>query len=169
MVNALVYRLLGRDDELDDVVQDAFVAAFSQLHRLADPQAFSGWLMGIVTGIVSKTLRRRSLLSRLGLRAKEPPIDADALIAPTAPPDVVVELRALYARIESFPVKVRIPLLLRRVEGMALDEIATMTDTSLATVKRRIAEGERLLGELTFERGPRDRGAEDASSGGRRT
>lgn len=151
MINALAFRLLGRDDELDDVVQDTFVSAFSQLHRLVDPQAFSGWMMAILTGIVGKMLRRRSLLARLGLRSKEPPIDWSALISPTAPPDVVAELRVLYGRVGDFPVKVRIPLMLRRVEGLALEEIATATDSSLATVKRRIADGERLLAALLEE------------------
>lgn len=155
MVNALAYRLLGRDDEIDDVVQDTFVAAFSQLHRLLDPRAFSGWLTAILTGIVGKTLRRRSLLSRLGLRSKEPPVDVGNLVAPTAPPDVAAELRALYGRLDAFPVKVRIPLLLRRVEGFSLEEIATATDASLATVKRRIAEGERLLEAFLDEESPR--------------
>jgi DNA-directed RNA polymerase specialized sigma24 family protein len=45
------------------------------------------------------------------------------------------------------PVDVRVPLLLRRVEGLALEEIAARTGKSLATVKRRIADGERALTE----------------------
>jgi DNA-directed RNA polymerase specialized sigma24 family protein len=44
---------------------------------------------------------------------------------------------------------VRVPLLLRRVEGLALEEIAERTGASLATVKRRIAEGEELLAKKT--------------------
>ncbi len=56
-----------------------------------------------------------------------------------------MELRAIYAKIDRMPVDVRVPLLLRRVEGLALEEIAERTGKSLATVKRRIAEGETAL------------------------
>jgi RNA polymerase sigma-70 factor (ECF subfamily) len=146
MMNGLAYRLLGRDAEVDDVVQDSFLQALDHLGSLKDPQAFAAWLGSIVVRTVSRVLRKRKLLSRLGLRAKDEPVDVDTLVGASAPPDAAVELRAIYAKIDGMPVDVRIPLLLRRVEGLALEEIATRTGKSLATVKRRIADGERLLG-----------------------
>jgi predicted RNA polymerase sigma factor len=39
----------------------------------------------------------------------------------------------------------RVAFVLRRVEGLKLEEIAAMLEVSLATVKRRIVEAERLL------------------------
>jgi DNA-directed RNA polymerase specialized sigma24 family protein len=38
-----------------------------------------------------------------------------------------------------------VPLLLQRVEGLGLEEIARLTGASLATVKRRVAEAEAAL------------------------
>ena len=149
MMNGLAYRLLGRDAEVDDVVQDSFVQALDHLGSLKEPQAFAAWLGSIVVRTVSKLLRRRKLLSRLGLRRPDEPIDVESLVGQSAPPDAVVELRAIYAKIDRMPVDVRVPLLLRRIEGLALEEIAERTGKSLATVKRRIADGERaLVGEL---------------------
>jgi RNA polymerase sigma-70 factor (ECF subfamily) len=147
MMNGLAYRLLGRDAEVDDVVQESFLQALDHLGALKEPQAFAAWLGSIVVRTVSKLLRRRKLLSRLGMRRQDEPIDVDSLVGQSAPPDAVVELRAIYATIDRMPVDVRVPLLLRRVEGLALEEIAERTGKSLATVKRRIADGERLLGE----------------------
>ncbi|MGH7440206.1 MAG: RNA polymerase sigma factor [Polyangiaceae bacterium] len=146
MANGLALRLMGRDGDLDDLVQDSFVAALRGLDSLKEPQAFAGWMASIVVQTAHKLLRRRRLARRLGLYRPEP-IDADALIARDAPPDAVVELRALYAVLEELPPKVRIPLVLRRVEGHSLDEVAELTGYSLATVKRAIAEGERRLEE----------------------
>jgi RNA polymerase sigma-70 factor (ECF subfamily) len=149
MMNGLAYRLLGRDAEVDDVVQDSFVQALGHLDSLKEPQAFAAWLGSIVVRTVSRLLRRRKLLSRLGLRRPDEPIDVESLVAHTAPPDALVELRAIYAKIDAMPVDVRVPLILRRVEGLGLEEIAARTGKSLATVKRRIADGERaLVGEL---------------------
>jgi RNA polymerase sigma-70 factor (ECF subfamily) len=69
----------------------------------------------------------------------------DALVGKAVPPDAAAELRALYTVVDALPVKLRVPLLLRRVEGLSLEEIAEYTQASLATVKRRIAEGDEML------------------------
>lgn len=149
MANGLALRLMGRDADLDDLVQDCFVAALRGLNSLDDPQAFAAWLGSIVVRTSYKVLRRRRLARALGLYRPEP-IDVDALVSPDAPPDVVAELRALYAVVEDLPARLRVPLILRRVEGHSLDTVARLTASSLATVKRRIAEGERRLGAVEW-------------------
>ena len=81
MVNGLAFRLMGRDADVDDLVQDAFVTAFAGLHGLDDPQAFAAWLGSIVVRTAGKVIRRRVLLERLGLRRRREPIDIDAVAA----------------------------------------------------------------------------------------
>ena len=112
---------------------------------MQNPQAFGSWLATIVVRTASKRLRTRRLLVRLGLRRSEP-VDVEALVAPTAPADVATELRHLYARLAEFPAEERVALVLRRVEGLELTEIAAHMGLSLATVKRRIVSAERRLG-----------------------
>lgn len=147
-INGLAFRLMGRDADVDDLVQDSFVFALSSLHSLRDPQAFGGWLRAIVVRTASKVLRRRRLLERLGLRRRGEPIDMDAVASRVAGPDVAAELRRTYELLERVPAKDRIALLLQRVEGLELQEIATAVGVSLATAKRRIAAGERALALL---------------------
>jgi RNA polymerase sigma-70 factor (ECF subfamily) len=144
MANGIALRLMGRDTDLDDLVQDTFVAALRGLDSLQDPQAFAPWLGAIVVRTARKVLRRRRLARRLGLYRPEP-IDVESLVSREAPPDVAAELRALYALVDELPAGVRVALILRRVEGHSLDDIARLVGSSLATVKRRVAEGERRL------------------------
>jgi RNA polymerase sigma-70 factor, ECF subfamily len=144
VVNGLAYRLVGHDEDLDDLVQDSFVEAWRSLHRLDNPQAFCSWLCSIVVRTTHKMLRRRRLMSALGLRHRDS-IDLDVLIAPSAPQDVLVELRAIYTLVETLPPMARVAFVLRRVEGVGLEEIAGMLGVSLATVKRRITDAERKL------------------------
>jgi RNA polymerase sigma-70 factor (ECF subfamily) len=146
LVNGLAYRLMGRDADVDDLVQETFAQALASLRRLRETETFASWLAAIVVRTAHKVLRRRRLLERLGMRTPDEP-DLDRLVARAAPPDVSAELLRLYRLVEALPVKVRIPLLLRRVDGAGLEEIARMTGCSLATVKRRLAEGERRLRE----------------------
>ena len=145
LVAGMAFRLLGRDEDVDDLVQDSFVEALRSLHRLQAPQAFASWIASIVVRTSSKLIRRRRLLTRLGLRRGDAAVDVEAVVSPSAPPDVATELRDLYGRIEALPAKERVALVLRRVEGLAIDEIAALTGASPATVKRRVAEGEQRL------------------------
>jgi RNA polymerase sigma-70 factor (ECF subfamily) len=147
MVNGLAFRLMGRDSEVDDLVQDAFVAAFRGLERLENPQVFASWLASIVVRTAHKRLRRRHLLTRLGLE-RGTPIDVESVVSPVAPPEVGAELRAVYALLDRLDSQARIALVLRRVEGFSLGEIAERMDLSLATVKRRLTVAERLLAQM---------------------
>jgi RNA polymerase sigma-70 factor (ECF subfamily) len=145
MANGMAFRLMGRDADVDDLVQDAFVVAFGRLESLDDPQAFGAWLGSILVRTAGKVIRRRVLMEKLGLRRRGEPIDIDAVAARVAGPDVAAELRGIYKRVERLPADLRIAFLLRRVEGMELEEVARATGVSLATAKRRIAAAQQAV------------------------
>ncbi len=141
----LAYRLLGGDDDVDDVVQESFAEALAKLGSLRDPSAFAGWLAAIVSAQVIRLIRRKRLLRRLGLlRGGSPPPEA-LRVAPIASAEVVAELRAVYAVVDSLPAEERVMLLLHRVEELTHQEIADRTGRSVATVKRRIEQAESEL------------------------
>jgi RNA polymerase sigma-70 factor, ECF subfamily len=144
LVVGLAQRILAGREAADDVVQDAFVEAFQGLDRLQNPQAFSSWLCSIVVRRAGKYLRRARLLTRLGLRSTLD-VDPNSLIGQNAPADVIHELRAVYSIIAGLPPEERVALVLRRVDGMELQEIATHMGLSLATIKRRLSAAEARL------------------------
>lgn len=151
-VNGLAYRLLGRDEEVDDLVQEAFLAALRSLDRLENPQAFAAWLCSILVRTAHKTLRRRAMLTRLGLR-RSTPIDPDVVVSRNAPPDVRSELEAIYGVLDRMRPEVRVALVLQRVEGLSVPEIAERMSLSISTVKRRLAVGERRLDQYVRQSG----------------
>lgn len=157
MVFALAYRLLGRDHELDDLVQDCFAQALASLHRLAEPQAFAGWLTAIVVRTTRKMLRRRAVAARLGLGRRQEPIDVDSLVSRAAPADVQMELRAVYSIVDALPSRQRIALVLRRVEGASQDEVAAHLGVSISTAKRLIIDAELRLEAALADPKPRSR------------
>ncbi len=144
-INGLAMRLIGRDADVDDLVQDTFASAFSSLGTLQDPRAFGSWVAAILVRTTNKLIRKRRLLRRLGLGRGSLAIDLDSLTGPTVPQDHAIELRRVYALAQELPAQLRIPLLLRRVEGMPLAEIAELCGASLATIKRRVEQGEEFL------------------------
>ena len=73
----------------EDVVQEAFVAAWSALPTLTEPAAFPGWLRGIVRHHAFRLLRRKRLKS-------VPLMEAEALPDEEPLPDHILEQRRWY-------------------------------------------------------------------------
>ena len=147
MVNGLAFRLIGRDEDIDDLVQDSFLSALRGLDRLANPQAFASWLGSIVVRTAHKLLRRRRLMTRVGLR-RSTPLDVELLLAPGAPPGAAAELKQVYGVLEALPPEARIALVLHRVDGLSIPDVAEQMALSVSTVKRRLTIAQQALDRL---------------------
>lgn len=133
-VSAIALRILGRDDEVDDVVQDVFLAGFKGLRALREPDAIKGWLATVTVRVATRRLRRRKLRGLFGLDERQ----YDDVAAEGASPEQRALLASVYRVIDELPVRERVAWTLRHVEGMALEEVARACGCSLATAKRRI-------------------------------
>ncbi|MEM6995236.1 MAG: RNA polymerase sigma factor [Myxococcota bacterium] len=134
-VAGVIYRLMGDDADLEDIVQDTFVRAAERLDTLRSPAQVRPWLVTIAVRFARGRMvkrRRRGWLRREVEHAA--PQSSDP--RDRAPAD------ELYAALSQIPDKLRIPWFLARVEGNKLEEVAQICDVSLATVKRRIADAQ---------------------------
>ncbi len=135
-VARIALRLLGRDDEVDDVVQDVFLQAFRGAAKLRQKDAFKAWLATITVRVVRRRLRMRRL--RGWLRFDRSP-DYESIVAPGASPEDRALLGRVYSILDMLPVEQRLAWALRYVHGAELEEVARACGCSLATAKRRIA------------------------------
>ena len=141
-----VHRLLGPDPDSEDVVQEAFLRAFTNLHKLVEPQAFSAWLSKIAVHLVNHRLRRRKLLRRLGFASgADRPEVMETVASAEVSPAVATEARRVYALLDSLPSEARVAFLLRNLEQMTVPEVAAQMGISERTVKRRVALAESRL------------------------
>lgn len=132
-------RLLRSTEDARDVLQDTFVSALGDLDKLRDPGAVRPWLHTMCVRLVHRRFRKRKLLSLFGLDRTEEDAKLENLASVDLAPDERAELRALDRALDALPAEEKIAWVLRHVEGLALEEIAEATASSLATVKRRIA------------------------------
>lgn len=139
-------RLLGRRGEVEDLVQDVFLAAQRGLDRLENPEAVKGWLATVAVRKAQRRLRRRALRRTLGLDEGE---DYGDVADPKANAATRAQLAEVYRALDRVPAQERIAWSLRHVEGEKLGRVAELCGCSLATTKRRIAAAHaRLLVEL---------------------
>lgn len=144
-VAAIAVRILGRSDELDDLVQDVFVEATRGIASLAEPQAIRGWLARIAVRASVRRLRRRRLLRALYL-AIDDHADYDALAAPDATPEQRAMVARVYRALDALPLDERVAWVLRHVQGATLDEAAALCGCSLSTYQRRLRRATLQLG-----------------------
>jgi RNA polymerase sigma-70 factor (ECF subfamily) len=151
-----VARAIVRDDaEAEDVLQQAYVNAFTHLHQFAGTARFSTWLTRIATYEALARLRRRGRFVEMDpmgeedggappLRAREPDPEQQAFAA---------ELRqALEASLDGLPQIYRSAFVLRDVEGLSTAEVAECLDVSEDVVKTRLHRARALLREELFQR-----------------
>jgi len=121
--------------QAEDVVQEAFLAAWSALPRLADPAAFPGWLRGIVRHKAFRLLRKRTLRT-------VPLAEAEDLPGEEVPADRRLEQRlqsaTALAAIAGLPGKLREPALLFFVHECSHQDIAVFLGLPVATVNNRL-------------------------------
>jgi RNA polymerase sigma-70 factor, ECF subfamily len=156
--NQRLYRvarsIVNDPDEAEDVIQDAYVRAYTHLHQFAGEARFSTWLTRIA---VHEALAR----SRRNRRHMQMPTDGDGdyqreLRNHEPSPESRAsesEARALLeSAIEALPQQYRSVFVLREIEGLSTAETAQCLDINEENVKIRLHRSRRMLRDDLYAR-----------------
>ena len=141
-VAAIGLKIMGRDDDLDDLVQEVFMEAHRGLGRLREPGALKSWLARITVRRTIRKLRRTRVLMLFGLDA---PSDYAEIADVSATSDERAQVALAYRSLERLPVAERVVWVLRHVEGESLDDIAQICACSKSTVQRWLRLAQKTL------------------------
>jgi RNA polymerase sigma-70 factor, ECF subfamily len=133
-VARLAFRLVGRDGDVDDLVQDTFLEAFRDMPEVPDAEQARRWLATVTVRLAGRRLRRRRIATFLGL--DDGAHDDEHLLAPGASPETQAMVARVFEVLGGLPVRQRLAWTLRHVEGEALEDVARLCACSLATAKR---------------------------------
>jgi RNA polymerase sigma-70 factor (ECF subfamily) len=121
-VYGLAYSLVGNWADAQDVAQDTFVRAYSNLDQLRDPARFAAWLRRVAFSVAMNWLKtyKPGLFEQIEGR-----VDLDKLAIPDfrPGPSEVVEKReladAVLRAVDSLPPKYRLPLSMFHLNGLS--------------------------------------------------
>jgi RNA polymerase sigma-70 factor, ECF subfamily len=147
------YAALGSAEDADDVAQETFVAVYQKLGGFRGDASFRTWLLAIAW---RKALDRRRSVTRwmrLTIRPDRAEEDGPGLIEQVAAPqrtqeeslaagDLEQKVRQL---IRALPRKLRDAILLAGSGEYSYDQIGSMLDVPVGTVKWRVSEARRVL------------------------
>jgi RNA polymerase sigma-70 factor, ECF subfamily len=141
----VAYRMLGNPTEAEDVAQEAFVRAYTQLHTYKESHRFSTWLLSIASHLSIDQLRRRRFLA-LPLE-NVPFLEWIADVGPGPEQSALRHETAddMQRILDTLPVKYRAVLLLRYWHDFSYEEIAQTLELTPALVKARLHRARELV------------------------
>ena len=135
-------------DTASDLVQDAFVTAFTRLGQCSDPARFRFWLFRI--------LRNRCLDFLRDIRRRSVSLDDVTLVARGTPGDAASgsELRATIERaLDSLSADLREAFLMKHHEGRSYQEMAELAEASVPAMKMRVHRARESLRDALVQAG----------------
>jgi RNA polymerase sigma-70 factor (ECF subfamily) len=141
-VHRLVYRMVGSSRDLDDILQETFIAVFRGLPRFRGDARLATWIDRIAV---------RAVFDHLSARGRQPvPVEVvtdrvDAVGDLGDRAQAREGLRRLYAVLATLSIDARIAFALYAIDGRSVAEVASITRTARVTAKLRIWRARREL------------------------
>jgi len=136
----LASRVLGSQDLAADAVQEAAIAAMTNLDQLRSPDRFGAWFCGIALNVSRRWVRQ--------LKAEIPAVLADqesGEIGPAEAAEIADLGRRVRAAIDQLPVGQREAVLLFYLQGLSHREVAAELGVSPGAVKARLHQARAAL------------------------
>jgi len=133
---ALTY--VGDPDEARDLAQDIFVRIYKRLDTCRDSERFLAWLLRIARNACIDHLRRRKARPPArDIPAEDMRTLADKGLDPEQAWEAKSRRHLVYRALQRLSAVNREIIMLKDMQGLALEEIAGMLDVPLGTVKSR--------------------------------
>jgi len=157
MVYNLALRLLGNNEDAENVLQETFLKVLESLHTFKGESSLSTWIYRIATNFALMRLRKRKtqfvslddypIDVSMDFRDFNQSISNDPLQAL-----LNYELRdVLNTAIEKLPLKFKSVFVLKDIEGLSLNEISEMLNMSLPAVKTNLHRARLFLRDQLAE------------------
>lgn len=151
LVNYL-YRMLRNEEDAHDLAQEVFIKIYGALDRFDPRYRFSTWLFRVAQNAAIDTIRKRRL-KLVSIHRDDADGDGGDWELPGNDPTPYQDARnvergsAIHRAIEELPWEYRELITLRHYGELSYDEIATLKEMPLGTVKNKLFRGRQMLKE----------------------
>lgn len=144
-IYALAYRVIGREEDARDVVQETFLRAFRSLGGFKGQAKFSSWIYRIALNLCRDWIRKQKRTPVLQAPEGVDVIEMAADVGPTESIEDLVARKALSEVVSRamavLPEEQRTAIILKEYQGLTFQEIADLLGCPLSTVKTRLYQG----------------------------
>ncbi len=139
-IRNIIYLTLSNTDAIDDITQEVFITVFRNLKSFRFESQFTTWLYRITINKCKDHLRKTKI-RKIFLPLKD---DEEYNVLGSINENTDIKQIVLNA-ITSLPDKLRIPIVLKDLEGFSYQEIADTMNCEIGTIKSRIFRGRETL------------------------
>ncbi len=132
-VRNIIYMTLNNHELVDDIAQEVFLTVYKNLMRFRFESQFTTWLYRITINKCKDYLRKMKIRSIFQSFK-----DSEEELGYSPSTDEADVSEIVREAIKKLPEKLRIPLLLKDIEGLSYQEIAESVQCEIGTVKSRI-------------------------------
>lgn len=150
LVYRFAYQMAPRRDDAEDMVQEAFVRAYQNLHRYRDEAKFTTWLLRIVTNLATDQARMNN---RRGALEQQEAAGSLTWMTTVVNEDPIHNLdledtRDVIRRaLSALPPHHRSVIILRDIEEREYPDIASILGCTIGGAKLRVLRARRALKE----------------------
>ncbi len=139
-VRNIIYLTLSNTDAIDDIAQEVFITVFKNLKSFRFESQFTTWLYRITIN-KCKDYLRKTKIRKIFL-----PLNDDEEYNVLGSINENTDIKQIVRNaIASLPDKLRIPIVLKDLEGFSYQEIADTMNCEIGTIKSRIFRGRETL------------------------
>ncbi|MFN8061831.1 MAG: RNA polymerase sigma factor [Vicinamibacterales bacterium] len=146
---ALAYRVIGREEDARDVVQETFLRAFRSLGGFKGQAKFSSWLYRIALNLCRDWIRRERRTPVVQAPEGVDVIELAGEIDPSDHVEAATSRRQLSRAVARAMTRIsddqRTAIILKEYQGLTFQEIADLQGCPLSTVKTRLYQGLTIL------------------------
>ncbi len=142
-VRNIIYITLNNHDLVDDIAQEVFLTVYKNLGNFRFESQFTTWLYRITVNKCKDHLRKMKIRNIFS-----PIKDSEEELGYSTHPENMDVSEIVQKAIAKLPEKLRVPLLLKDIEGLSYQEIAESVQCEIGTVKSRIFRAREGLREL---------------------
>jgi len=142
-VRNIIYITMNNSALVDDIAQDVFITVYRNLKHFRFESQFTTWLYRITVN------RCKDYLRKMNVRKIFSPIEDGYEVSEYSTPVENNDVsRIVMDAISKLPTKLRMPLILKDIEGFSYQEISETLNCEMGTVKSRIFRGREKLKEI---------------------
>ncbi len=142
-VRNIIYLTLNNSEVIDDLAQEVFITVYRNLKNFRFESQFTTWLYRITVNKCKDYLRKKNVRKIFTpLKEADDKLEFDNSVEKKDISRIVMDA------IQKLPYKLRVPLLLKDIEGFSYQEIAETMNIELGTVKSRIFRAREGLKEI---------------------
>ncbi|MDH3267416.1 MAG: sigma-70 family RNA polymerase sigma factor [Ignavibacteria bacterium] len=142
-VRNIIYITMNNSAFVDDIAQEVFITVYRNLKHFRFESQFTTWLYRVTVN------RCKDYLRRINVRKIFSPIEDGYDVSEYSTPAENNDIsKIVMDAISKLPVKLRMPLILKDIEGFSYQEISETLKCEMGTVKSRIFRGREKLKEI---------------------